>query len=119
MDRRELEARSQAFALDVIGLCEVVRVHANWRRQADQLLDAATSAGSNYRASGRARSRAEFVAKLGIVNEEIDEAVYWLELMQRGHAADSARLEPLLAESKELRSIVAAAYAIGRRRGKR
>lgn len=120
MDRPELEARSQAFALAVIAACDVVRKHPNWRRQADQLLDAATSVGANYRASARARSRAEFVAKLGTVNEEADEAVYWIELMQQGHAADSAMLSPLLVEAKELRAVFAASYRTARRRrGKR
>jgi four helix bundle protein len=116
MDRPELEARSQTFALAVIALCETVRAHPNWRQQSDQLVDAASSVGANYRASGRARSRAEFVAKLGTVNEEIDEAVYWLELMVRGRAAAPARLEPLLSESKELRAIFAASYGTARRR---
>lgn len=116
MDRRELEARSQAFASAVIALCEAVRTHPNWRQQADQLCDAASSVGANYRASGRARSRAEFVAKLGTVNEESDEAVYWLELMVQGQAAEPAWLAPLLQEAKELRAIFAASYGTARRR---
>ena len=117
MDRPELEARSQAFALAVKQACDRVRTEPSWRRLADQLVDAATSVGANYRASGRARSRAEFVAKLGTVNEEADETVYWLELLVRGRAAESAILNPLLEEAYQLRAIFAASYATARRRG--
>jgi four helix bundle protein len=116
MDRRELEARSQAFALAVTRFCEDLRTRPGWRQHSDQLIDAACSAGANYRASGRARSRAEFVAKLGTVNEEIDESVYWLELMVQGQAAESSRLTPLLDEANELRAIFAASYGTARRR---
>jgi four helix bundle protein len=71
MERPELEGRSQTFAVEVMALCAQVRTHPDGRTPADQLLDAATSVGANYRASSRARSRAEFVAKLGTVSEEI------------------------------------------------
>src|SRR5262245_8232110 len=108
MDRREFETRSQAFALAITRLCAVVRTQPNWRQQADQLLDAATSTGANYRASGRARSRAEFVAKLGTVNEEIDEAVYWLELMLEGQAAGPHRPSPgrITGTASHIRSLI-------------
>src|SRR5437667_11200575 len=66
-----------------------------------QLLRSATSVGANYRAACRARSPAEFIAKLGIVLEEADEAVYWLET----GILDHKRLEPLLREANELTSI--------------
>lgn len=115
MDRDELEARSQAFAVDVVNLCGRVRENANGRRLADQLEDAATSAGANYRASSRARSRAEFVAKLGIVNEEMDESVYWLEILKKTRMGDAATVGRLLEEAKELRAIFAASYRTARR----
>jgi four helix bundle protein len=115
MDRPELEARSQKFAVNVIALCRAVRVHPDGRQLADQLQDAATSAAANYRASARARSRAEFVAKLGIVNEEMDESVYWLEVLKRSRMADVATVDPLLEESKELRAIFASSYRTARR----
>ena len=115
MDRQELEGRSQTFAVDVIALCRVVRLHQDGRQLADQLQDAATSAASNYRASARARSRAEFVAKLGIVNEEIDESVYWLEILKRSQTGDGATVSRLLEESQELRAIFASSYRTARR----
>jgi len=70
-----------------------------------QLLRAATSIGANYRAACRARSRAEFVAKLGIVLEEADEAVFWLELLTETAVGSRAKLESLVKEADELTSI--------------
>lgn len=93
------------FAANVIALCAEVRKLPTGRTPADQLLDAATSVGANYRASSRARSRAEFVAKLGIVAEEIDESVYWLELMLRAGLGDPGSVGRLLPEASELRNL--------------
>jgi four helix bundle protein len=115
MNRDELEARSQAFAVEVITLCSAIRGTPDARRTADQLQDAATSAASNYRASSRSRSRAEFVAKLGIVAEEIDESVYWLEILAKTNRGDAATVNRLLQEARELRSIFAASYRTARR----
>jgi four helix bundle protein len=119
MNREQLEARSHALAVRVLALSTQTRTTAAWRSVADQLSDAATSAAANYRASGRARSRAEFVAKLGLVNEESDETVYWLEIMRDGQIGDRREVGLLLPEAKELRAMFAAAYATARRnRGK-
>jgi four helix bundle protein len=115
MRRPELEARSQAFAVDVISLCSAVRKNPDGRQTADQLQAAATSAAANYRASGRARSRAEFIAKLGIANEEIDESVYWLEVLKQSRTGDSTTVDRLLPESRELRAILASSYRTARR----
>jgi four helix bundle protein len=70
-----------------------------------QLLRSSTSIGANYRAACRGRSRAEFVAKLGIVLEEADEAVFWLELFQEGNIFPAEKLRDLLREANELVSI--------------
>jgi len=115
MDRPQMEARSQAFAVRVVTLCTATRENFAWRSIADQLSDAATSAAANYRAAGRARSRKEFVAKLGVANEEGDETVYWLELMRDGNIGDRREVGLLLPEAKELRAIIAASYATARR----
>ena len=108
MERTDLEARTAALAVAVFGLTNVVRERPGGRRPADQLLDCATSVGANYRASARARSRAEFIAKLGIANEEADEVVYWLEFCRSTALGDQATVATLLAEAKELRAILAA-----------
>jgi four helix bundle protein len=114
MDRTVLEARAAAFARRVFTLCQAVRERPLGRRPADQLLDCATSVGANYRASARARSRAEFVAKLGTVAEEADEAVYWLEFVAGTGLASGDELAHLLGEAVELRAIFAAAYRTAR-----
>lgn len=115
MNREQLETRSHAFVVRVVSLCTETRNTPAWRSIADQLSSAATSAAANYRTSGRARSRAEFVAKIGLVNEESDETVYWLELMRDGQIGDRKQVGLLLPEAKELRAIFAASYATARR----
>jgi len=121
MDRRELEKRTADLAAAVFALTNAVRARPGGRSPADQLLDCATSVGANYRASARARSRAEFIAKLGVVNEEADEVVYWLEFFRSTNLADASLVEPLLVEAKELRSIFAASWRTAKHnyRGKR
>jgi four helix bundle protein len=107
MERNDLEARTAAFAAAAFQLTSMVRLRPGGRQSADQLLDAATSVGANYRASARARSRDEFISKLGTVNEEADEAVYWLEFIRNVQLADATVVEALLDEAKQLRAIFA------------
>lgn len=116
MDRPELENRSAAFAHEVFDVCDLVRKQPGGFEPANQLQNAASSAAANYRASSRARSPKEFVAKLGTVSEEADEAVYWLEFIRRTKLAPGVPLERLHKESCELRAIFAASYATARRR---
>jgi len=70
-----------------------------------QVLRSGTSVGANYRAACRARSKAEFVAKLGIVLEEADETVFWLELLLEGGIVRPEKLDALLREARELTAI--------------
>jgi four helix bundle protein len=73
-----------------------------------QLLRAGTSVGANYRAACRARSRAEFIAKLGIVEEEADECLYWLDLLSESGTVHEEPLSPLKREANELLAIIVA-----------
>ena len=70
-----------------------------------QLLRCGTSVAANYRAVCRARSKAEFVAKMGIVAEEADESVLWLELLEETRILNHERLKDILQEAKELVAI--------------
>ena len=115
MRRQELEARSQAFGVAVFSFCRALRALPGGWGPANQLVDAATAVGANYRATSRSRSRAEFVAKLAVVVEEADEAVYWLEFAGRIGAVAGDKVEPLLGEARELRAIFAAGYRTARR----
>jgi four helix bundle protein len=81
---------------------------------AHQLLRSATSISANYRAVGRARSKAEFVSKLGIVVEEADETVFWLELLGESGIVKEAKLNPLLSEANELLAIFASSRGTAR-----
>jgi four helix bundle protein len=74
-----------------------------------QLLRAGTSVGANYRAACRGRSRAEFISKLGVVVEEADETIYWLELLADNGIVTPRRLGDLLREAHELTAIFTAA----------
>jgi four helix bundle protein len=115
MDKDELQQRSLKFAVAVTGLTRVMRDSPNSRGPADQLSRCAASVGANYRAACRARSRAEFIAKLGLVVEEIDETVYWLELVTLGGLTAPASAQDLLDEAHQLRAIFAASYGTARK----
>jgi four helix bundle protein len=73
-----------------------------------QLLRCGTSVGANYRAACQARSRAEFIAKIGIVAEEADETVFWIELLSDVGIVKKERLNQLLKEAQELTAIFSA-----------
>ncbi len=80
----------------------------------NQLLRSATSVAANYRAATRARSRAEFISKLGIVVEEIDESQFWLECLIDNSIVHPERMGDLVNESNELVAIFTAARKTAR-----
>jgi len=75
----ELKNRTKKFALDVIGLCAGLPHIPETRHAIDQLIRSSSSVAANYRSACRGKSKADFIAKLGIVEEESDEAGFWLE----------------------------------------
>src|SRR5690348_1292367 len=111
----ELRQRTKEFALRIIRLTRALPRTRDADVIARQLLRSGTSIGANYRAACRARSRAEFVAKLGIVVEEADETIYWLELLVDSGSIGASRLEGLLGEAHELTAIFTAARHSSRR----
>src|SRR5690242_8831080 len=96
------------FALRVAKLIEALPRRRIGRLVEDQLGRAGTSVGSNYRAACKARSRKEFIAKLGVVEEEADESAFWLEFIMRAGLMKPRLVEPLMVESNELCRIFAA-----------
>ena len=108
MDSEELKKRTKRFALEAMELVDLLPNIAKGRVVGNQFLRCATSVGANYRAATRARSHAEFIAKIGIVEEEADEACYWLELMAEAKLLQSAKVASLLAEACELTAIFTA-----------
>src|SRR5688500_1324716 len=113
MTKEELQERSLTFAVNVRPLGKQMMAIADLRRTGKQLIDCSASMASNYRAACRARSRAEFIAKLGTVNEESDETVYWLEYVARTGMIFKG-LGDLLDEAQQLRAIFAASYGTAR-----
>lgn len=101
----DLPQRTKRFALRVVRLYKSLPKSDDARILGKQILRSGTSVGANYRAACRARSRAEFVAKLGIVLEEADETVFWLELMRDSGVFPEAKLADLVKEANELVSI--------------
>ncbi|MBP86018.1 MAG: four helix bundle protein [Planctomycetaceae bacterium] len=104
----DLKARTKQCALRVIKVVQSLGTDVASRRIGDQLLRSATSVGANYRAACRARSPAEFRAKLGIVEEEADESIYWMELLVETSLVKGALLQPLIDEGNEILSIIVA-----------
>jgi len=115
MTRVELLARTKAFALNVVRLCSGLSRGPVFDVIERQLLRSATSVGANYRSACRARSRADFVAKLALVEEEGDESLYWLELLSELPAPGRVQVAALRGEAEELVSIFTAARKTARR----
>lgn len=105
MTPQELRLRTKQFALRVLKLVAALPKTIEGRAIASQLARCGTSVAANYRSACRARSKAEFVAKLGIVLEEADETQLWLELIIEGEILSSKRVEPLLNEASALVAI--------------
>ena len=94
-----------AFGVAVLQLIDKLPVTASGQTVGRQLAKSATSVGANYRSACIARSRAEFIAKLGVFVEEADEAIYWIELTRRGRLLAERDVAAVLNEAIELRAI--------------
>ena len=106
----ELKKRTKKFAIRVITMFRSLPRTEEARIIGRQVLRSGTSVAANYRAVCRARSRAEFIAKVGIVVEEADETVFWLELRIESSIVRESQLRPLLSEANELLAIFAASH---------
>jgi four helix bundle protein len=108
MNEREMIARTKQFALRIMKLVGALPKNIQGRAIASQLMRSGTSVAANYRAACRSRSKAEFIAKLGTVEEEADESAFWLELIIEGDLLVAAQIQPLLIEAGEIVAITAA-----------
>jgi four helix bundle protein len=104
----ELKRRTKQFGLRIIRLYRALPRNGEAQVIGRQLLRSGTSVGANYRAVCRARSSAEFVSKLGVVVEEADESLYWLEMLLDSGTVAPNRLSALMKEADELISIFVA-----------
>lgn len=111
MHQHAWKVRTKAFAVDTLRFCERLPPPDAMRVAGRQLMRAASSVGANYRAACRGRSRSEVIAKLGIVEEEADEALYGFEVIEAldgRREVDTAELHRLHTEAGELLAIVVA-----------
>ena len=113
-----LRQRTRTFAIRVFKLCQSLQSDDPSRMIARQLLRSATSVAANYRAAGRARSKAEFISKMGVVVEEADETLFWIEFIVDTEILSAERMTALIQEANELLAIFAASQHTARQRNR-
>ncbi len=116
MRENDLLARTKKFALRIIKLVDALPNTLAGRTVGGQLIRCGTSVSANYRAACRGRSKAEFIAKLGIVEEEADESCHWLEIIIEAELMDERLVRELLSEANEITAIMAASKKTARGR---
>ena len=114
MNSVDLQKRMLDFAVRCVRVSEAIPASRTGDVIAKQLLRAGTSVGANYRAACRARSPQEFIAKLGIVEEECDEVIYWLELIASLKLIGPSKLQNLSSESSEILAITVSSIKTAR-----
>ena len=110
----ELKKRAKQFAIRIVRLYQALPKREEARVIGKQVLRSGTSVAANYRAVCRSRSKAEFIARIGIVVEEVDETVFWLELIVETGIIPQSRAQDLLREANELLAIFAASQRTAR-----
>ena len=115
MKHQNLQDRTRRFALDVIRFVENLPATETCKTLGRQLLRSGTSVGANYRATCRARSKADFISKMGIVLEEADESAFWIQLLIDANKTTLQKSGPLLREANELVAIAISSINTARR----
>jgi len=114
MTPEEMKTRTRKFSLRVMRLVEALPRTRTGEIVGRQLLRCGTSVGANYRSACCARSKADFIARMGIVEEEADEAAYWMELLAEAELVAESRVANLMKECKEIVAIVVASINTAR-----
>ena len=114
MSPAEFKRRTFDYGIRVVRLVQALPKGDAPRDLGRQLLRAGTSVGANYRAAARARSRADFIAKLGIVEEECDETLYWIEVLIELGFVTTKRVQPLYAEGTEILAMIVSSITTAR-----
>jgi four helix bundle protein len=110
----DLKKRTKAFALRVLKLVDALPKTTASRALASQIVRSGTSIAANYRAACRAKSTADFIAKMSIVEEEADETLFWLELLEESELVPAAKLTAIKREADELIAITVASIKTAR-----
>jgi len=116
MGQKDLKQRTKQFALRIIRLVEALPRGRTADVLGRQLLRSGTSVGANYRAACRARSNADFISKMGIVEEEADESLYWMELLIEAEIVEAVKLESLMKEADEILAMTVSSIKTARER---
>jgi len=106
VNEEEMKKRTKEFAKEIIKLCRKLPNTREGKLVGDQMFRSGTSVAANYRAACRGRSKAEFISKLAIVEEEADETLFWLELIQEMDILNEPLIESLMKECDELIAII-------------
>ncbi len=106
--REEIKLRTKRIGLDIIMLIDELPSKPSSWAIAKQIVRSATSVGANYRAACRAKSEADYINKLKIVEEEADETIYWLEIIEEGKMLPTERILLIKKETNEILSIIVA-----------
>ena len=118
MDEMQMKRRTKEFAKEIISLCRLLPNNREGRLIGDQIFKSGTSVAANYRAACRGRSRAEFVSKLAIVEEEADETLFWLEIIKEMKAFNKPLIDTLMKKSNEIIAITVSSIKTDRRNKK-
>ena len=113
--QEELRDRTKKFAVRVVRVYRALPFKTDAQVLGKQLMRSGTGVAANYRASCRSRSKAEWIVKIGVVVEEADETVFWLEMLSDCGIVPLKKLESLLAEAHELSAIFTASQFTARR----
>jgi four helix bundle protein len=116
MNAEMMKSRTQRFAIDIAKFCECLPSRMSMLTYSKQLIRSSSSVGANYRAACRAKSLADFINKLKIVEEEADESIYFLELIDQLDSSYKKELTPLIREGNELLSIIVASINTSKKR---
>lgn len=116
MDRIDLKTRTKQFSLRVLRLVDTLPPTTAGRALANQLVRSGMSVGANYRAAYRGKSKADFVNKLGTVEEEADESAFWMELIMDDGLLPREKVLPLFEEASQLTAIMVASRKTAKER---
>ena len=119
MKGEDIKTRTKEFALRIIKMTVAIPIHYSSQAISHQIIRSATSVGANYRAACRSKSRRDFVNKMKLVEEELDETSYWLELIEETNVFPAGKVSPLIDEAQELISIIVTSIKTARKNEKR
>jgi len=116
MNESQMKKRTKEFAKSIIRLCRLLPDNREGRLIGNQIFRAGTSVAANYRAACRARSTADSISKLSIVEEEADETLFWLELIEEMEILDKASIDSLVKENDEIIAIIVSSIKTSRKK---